>query len=104
MAQLMTLTNELLFLVFIAAPTIQIATRLSVNRRLRNVWLNDNDRISTAILRPEIPAYEDAVALAMTEARFLSPASSNSAPDNQRPPPYLWLPRLLRNAELASCA
>jgi hypothetical protein len=104
MAQLMTLSNELLFLVFIAAPTIQMAARLSVNRRLRNVWLNNNDRIITAILKPEIPAYEDAAALAMTEACFLSPVSSDSAPDNPRPPPYLWLPRLLRNAELASYA
>lgn len=99
MAGIMTLPNDLLILVFIASPTVQDAGRLAgVNRKLYDVWLGHSTYIVRHILQSGIPAYEDAIALAMTEAHFLPPAPSG--PSN--PLPGLWIPRLLRNADFAS--
>ena len=105
MILLTSLPNELLLVVFGATPTIQTAVRLScVNRRLRSIWLNNSDQIIAKNLQFEIPSYEDAIALAVDEARFSRSASSVTWLDNRRPPPHLLLPPLLRNAQLASSA
>jgi len=105
MALLFTLSTELLILIFTACSSIKTAVHLSgVSRRLHDVWCDNEYLIITTNLKPEIPAFEDAADLAVTEARCLHPAWNNSRPERPRPPPYLWLPSLLRNAEYASIA
>jgi len=105
MASLLRLSNELLLLIFTVCPFIQTAVRLSgVSRRLHDIWCNNEEQIITAILEPDIPAFKDTVDLAVTEARCLHPALSSLRPGSLRPPPYLWLRSLLRNAEFASIA
>lgn len=66
----------------------------SVSRRLFAIWLRSTIYIVRTIRRPELPAYDDAVTLAMTKAPLSLEGSHLT--------PRLWLPRLLRNANLAS--
>lgn len=89
MAALTALPNELLLLVFTSCPSISAAVRLSeVNKSLRSVWLENIDHIAREVLKPEIPDFDDALALAKYEC-------GEGATISQ------YLPQLLRNAEWA---
>jgi len=68
MANLLSLSAELLVLIFSSSPSIQTAALLSsTNQRLRAVWLEHGDIIIASILEPQTPAYNDAVELAILE-------------------------------------
>lgn len=99
MANLLSLSNELLIAIYTASPTIQSAALLSTaNRRLRAVWIEHSKPIIASILQPQIPDYEDAVDLAILEETWINARPNNPASLHE------CLPRLLRNADLASLA
>lgn len=105
MVQLASLPNEIPVLIYSFTPTIQAAVQLScVSHKLHDVWVAASDRIIAAILEPSIPAYKNAAALAVNEARLSLLTSSDAAQEKVRLYPSLWVPRLLRNAKLANSA
>ena len=68
MAKLLDLSNELLIAVLAASPDILTALSLSgANWRLRGIWLEHADIIIEGIIRPNIPAYNDALVLVKGE-------------------------------------
>lgn len=71
----------------------------SVNKQLRAVWLQHTDQIVEGIIKSTIPAAEQAIDFAMTETRL-----RNSLSNDERPLLRLWLPNLMRNAELYASA
>jgi len=100
MPGLFSLSNELLIQIFAACPTVQTAMQLSrVNKQLRSVWLQHMDVIVKSIIEATIPAADIAIEFSMLETRL-----RNSLDDNEQPPPSLWLPNLMRNAELCASA
>ena len=116
MPGLLSLSNELLIGIYSAAPTLESAVSLSdTNRRLRAVWLEHSNHLIASILSVTIPAYEDALYLAVKEETWASSGSSDtqSAQYRIRPaspttpttvPARLCLRRLMQNANLASSA
>lgn len=100
MANLLSLSTELLVLIYSSSPTIEIAALLSsTNQRLRAVWLEHGGIIIANILEPQIPASKDAVELAILEGTW----THNTHPVNPIPL-RLCLSRLLHNADLALSA
>ncbi|GAB7322838.1 hypothetical protein MBLNU13_g05403t1 [Cladosporium sp. NU13] len=100
MANLPSLSTELLVLTYSSSPTIQTAALLSrISQRFRAVWLENSDQIIANILEPRILAYKDAAELAILEETW----SDNSHQVDQIPI-RLCLHRLLHNADLASSA
>lgn len=100
MANLLSLSAELLVLIFSSSPTIQAATLFSsTSQRLRAVWLEHGDIIIASILKPKTPAYKDAVELAILEETW----TSDVRPVNPIPI-RSCLSRLLHNVDLASSA
>jgi hypothetical protein len=100
MLELLSLSNELLIHIFAACPTVQTAMQLSsVNKQLRSIWLQRTDQIVKGIIKSTIPAADIAIDFALTETRL-----RNSLSDNEQPPLRLWLPNLMRNAELCASA
>jgi hypothetical protein len=100
MANLLSLSVELLVLIYSSSATIQTAALFSgTNQRLRAVWLEHGDIIIASILEPQTPAYKDAVGLAILEETW----THDTHPANSIPV-RLCLSRLLRNADLASSA
>lgn len=100
MANLLSLSAELLVLINSSSPTIETVAILSgTSQRLRDVWLEHGDVIIAKILEPQIPAYKDAVDLATLEETW----ANNTRPVNPIPV-RLCLYRLLHNADLASSA
>lgn len=96
MSGLLTLSPELLVQVFTASETIRDALRLSATtRHLRAVWLEHSVQIIEGVLKPSIPAYDEAVALTVLETRV------QSSPEHD-PTLRLCLPALLRNADLCA--
>ena len=106
MSSITTLLNELLISIFLASPTAHDALRLSgTNRLFRAIFLDHETLIVECILRPQIPAFDDAAALAIAETTFLDIKGPTSlSPDGPLLPLRCCIPRLLRNAELASSA
>lgn len=99
-AGLLSLSNELLIQIFTACPTVQTAMRLSsVSKRLRAVWLQHTDQIVEDIIKSTSPAAEQAIDCAMTETRL-----RNSLGADGRPSLRLWLPNLMRDADLCASA
>lgn len=100
MANLLSLSNELLIAIDSSSHAIQSAALLSAtSRRLHAIWLEHSDHIITSILKPHIPDYEDAVDLAVLENTW-----TNDIPSSNPTPVSRCLPRLLWNADLASRA
>jgi hypothetical protein len=100
MPGLLSLSNELLIQIFAACPTVQTAMQLSrVNKQLRSIWLQHTDLIVKDIIKSTIPAADLAIDFAITETRL-----RNSLGDDNHPPLSLWLPNLLRNADLCASA
>jgi len=103
---ILSLSNELLVGIFLASPTVHDALRLSGTiRLLHDIFIEHETLIMEGILRPQIPAFDDAAALAVTETSFLDIKGPTSlSPDGPLLPLRYCIPRLLRNAELASSA
>jgi hypothetical protein len=102
MTTLLSLPNELIIHIYTHAPTLQAAACLSaVNRRLRSVWLENTNQIAEPILRRQIPAYDEAVDVAILEAEIYD---SPHSPAKNDYPLHLYVNRLLNNASLASSA
>ena len=103
---ILSLSNELLISIFIASPTVHDALRLSGTSRLfRAIFLEYETLIMEGILRPQIFGFEDAPALAIAETSFLDiKGPTGLSPDGPQLPLRFCIPRLLRNAELASSA
>jgi hypothetical protein len=102
MTTLLSLPNELIIHIYTHAPTLQAAGCLSaVNRRLRSVWLENTNLIAETILRRQIPAYDEAVDVAILEAEIYD---SPHSPAKNDYPLHLYVNRLLNNASLASSA
>lgn len=71
MSHLLILSPELLKQIFSASDTVQDALSLAATSQyLRAVWLEHSDLIIEDILKPSIPAYAEAVSLAITETRL----------------------------------
>lgn len=103
MAALLSLPNELILDIYTSMPDLESAARLSsVNKRLRNIWLENDNQIADAILRPQIPDYEDAVELAILEETVGNDAQLSHV--KGQIPTRFYLRRLLTNANLASSA
>jgi hypothetical protein len=103
MAKLLSLPNEMLICIY-TNSTIESAVSLSsVNRRLHSIWLKHADHIAEIILRRQIPAYRDAVDLAISEEPLID-KTQLALPAINQAPVRLYLSRLLRNAGLASSA
>jgi hypothetical protein len=104
MTGLLSLSNELLIQVFASSLTIETAVCISgTHSRLRSIWLGHTSQIVTGILKPQIPAYDTAVDLAILEETLCSDAQLSSLPTKHHPV-RLCLRRLLYNADLASSA
>jgi hypothetical protein len=100
MLELLSLSNELLIHIFAACPSVQTAMQFSsVNKQLRSIWLQHTDQIVKGIIKSTIPAADIAIDFALTETRL-----RNSLSDDEQPPLRLWLPNLMRNAELCASA
>jgi hypothetical protein len=100
MVGLHSLSNELLIQIFHSCPTIQSAMSLSkVDKTLHAIWLTYNSRVTKDVLRQQIPAYEDAVDLAILEQFWIT---SNTQPVSA--PFSKTTTQLLHNAELATNA
>lgn len=104
MAKLLSLPNEMLVCIYTYSSTIESAVSLSsVNTRLRSVWLKHADHIAEIVLRRQIPAYQDAVDLAILE-EHLTDQTQFALPATGLVSVGLYLSRLLHNADLASSA
>lgn len=100
MPGLFSLSNELLIQIFTACPAVQTAMQLSrVNKQLRSIWLQHTDMIVKGIIEATIPAADIAIEFSILETRL-----RNSLGDDEQPPLSLWLPNLMRNAELCASA
>lgn len=97
MAKLTSLPRELLISLLEASPTVQDAARFSaVSKKTRAVWMSFGNQIANTILTPRVPAYEEAVKLAVAQTRFVDPSQMTS------PAVWLWIPTLLQTHSLAS--
>lgn len=108
---MLSLSNELLLALFAACPDIRTALSLaSADRRLRGIWLEHSDIIIEELLRPTIPAYDEAVRLARGELRLeqlnFDKADQTEQQNTHTPdfPVRACLPKLSRNAELCASA
>lgn len=101
MSQLLQLPTELLIQIFSASDRILDALHLSgTNRLLNGVWLEHSEPIIQGILESSLPAYHEAVQLAILETRLELGESSIDYPPTLRS----CLPTLLRNADLCASA
>lgn len=99
MPHLIDLPAELLIQIFAASDAILDALHLSATNRLLNaVWLEHSKPIIESILKPTLPAYDEAVQLAYTEVQLESTESSIDSSPSLRE----CLPTLLRNADLCA--
>jgi hypothetical protein len=105
MPGILSLSNELIISIFLASPTVHDALRLSGTSRLfRAIFIEHETLIMEGILRSQIPAYDDASTLAITETRLLDKEVLTNLSSDGHLPLRFCIPRLLRNAELASSA
>lgn len=111
MSGLSSLPVELLVHIFESATRLRDAAALSeADKRLHDIWNERNDQIVAAVLQCQIPAFEDALGLALAEASIEALPPSN--PDTIDAILYITgkLPlrthvrRLLENAQLADSA
>jgi hypothetical protein len=91
MAGLMALPTELLIYICECSDLKTVQRLSTTSRRFRAIWLNNSSRISDSVLKPTLPAYDDAVALAKLEA---NPGGHSTPVD--------WLPILMRHIKRAT--
>jgi len=104
MAALLALPNELIMWIYAKCPTVQDAASLSAaNKQLHSIWLDKADHIAGAILRPQVPAYEAAVELAILEEVWID-GNTQLSSTTGRPSIQLYFKRLLHIADCASNA
>lgn len=103
---LLSLPTELIVQVFTSCPTVQTATRLSsVNKEMHAIWIKHTHQILEDIIRPQIPAYEDATEIAKLQNSLLSteqPTDATKVSSVNEAPAVRHFHLLLRNATLAS--
>lgn len=119
MAGLTSLPHEIVILIYASCPDIPTAIRLSaVDQVRRLIWLDNCERIIKTILGSGIPAFDEALDLAKIGTQVLDTRATTPAPtsnksvesqndaeaDHLRRQSHLWLPRLLRDLEMASRA
>ena len=105
MPGILSLSNELIISTFIASPTVHDALRLSGTSRLfRAIFIEHETVVMEGVLRPQIPAYDDASTLAIIETRLLDKQVLTNLSSDGHLPLRFCIPRLLRNAELAFSA
>jgi hypothetical protein len=105
MPGILSLPNELIINIFLASPAVHDALRLSgASRLFRAIFIEHEILIVEGILRPQIPAFDDASTLAVTETRLLDKEVLTNLSSNGHLPLRFCILRLLRNAELASSA
>lgn len=98
MTDLLVLPTELLVRILAASDSIPDAMHFSAaNRRLRDIWMEHTTSIIEAVLRASIPAYEEALDLAVTETQL-------QCSMQEKPSIRQYLPALLRNADLCASA
>lgn len=98
MYTLLTVSPELLKQIFSASDTVQDALNFAASSQyLRAVWLEHSDLIIEDILKPLIPAYAEAINLAITETRL-------SLSLEVDPPLRSCLGPLVLNADLCASA
>lgn len=98
MSSLLTLSPEILKQIFSASDTVQDALNAATTSQyLRAVWLEHSDLIIEDILKPLIPAYAEAINLAITETRLSLSLEAD-------PPLRNCLGRLLHNVDLCASA
>lgn len=111
MAALLSLPNEVLINILIAAPSTRALLRLSgTNRRMRSIWLEHSHHIIVSAYKTEIPHIEKAIDLTLAEVQCGEVSIPHAKKDHiaaaesiRVPSPLgLCLPRVLRNAGLAS--
>lgn len=101
MAPVISLTDELISRIFNSAVDLQSAVSLSTaNRKLNRIWRQGTERFAEDIISTTIPAYGQAIDLAVAEQRL----EGNSTSTNERPSVQYYAHRLLRNHELAMSA
>jgi hypothetical protein len=97
MTTLLSLPNEILIDILIAAPTTRTLLSLTnVNRRMRSIWLEHSQHIIVSAYRTKIPHIKEAIALTLVEAQYGELLTLGG-----RPALHLYLPRVLCNAGLA---
>lgn len=108
MASLLSLPNELLVDVFAACPDIDPAIGLAdTSQHLRAIWGMYAATFIEGILQRSIPAYTEAVTLAVAEHQHSATGKGTAtASSTDLPSPKLeqLLPILKRNAELCAMA
>ena len=103
MVDLLSLPNELILQTYTKIADVNDAVCLSsANKRLRLVWLENENQIADAILRQQIPSYEDAVELAILEETFMNNRQISRV--KGQIPIRFYIRRLLHIASLASGA
>jgi hypothetical protein len=106
MTILLDLPTELIIQVFTSSSTVWTATCLSgANKELRSIWLKHSHQILKGIIRPQVPAYEDAVDLANLRISYRSkkpPKKAAQARPTYHPPAVLYFWSLLIDASRAS--
>lgn len=101
MAPVISLTDELISRIFNSAVDLQSAVSLSTaNRKLNRIWRQGTERFAEDIISTTIPAYGQAIDLAVAEQRL----EGNSTSTNERPSVQYYAHRLLRNHKLAMSA
>jgi hypothetical protein len=102
MAGLLSLPNELIVNIY-TYTTLQTAACLSAaSKRLHFIWLENTEHIVDSVIR-QIPAWEDAVELALLEETW-SESDPLPVPTGPKPPVQLYGRILLRLALWASVA
>lgn len=102
---ILSLSNELIINVFLTSPMVYNALRFSgANQLFRDIFIEHETLIIERVLHRQIPAYDDATALAITETRLLDNEMLTNLSPRGRLPLRFCIPGLLRNAELASSA
>jgi hypothetical protein len=98
MTTLLSLPTEILINILVAAPNTRTLLYLSnVSRRLRSIWLDHTQHIVASAYKNKIPDIEEVIALTLVEVQC------GEVPLLQDSPAFhLCLPRVLRNAGLAT--
>ena len=103
MATLLSLPNEMLICIYTNSIIESAVSLSSVNRRLHSIWAKHADHVAEIILRRQIPAYQDAVDLAILEETLID-KTQLALPTMNQVSVRLYLSRLVHNASFASSA
>lgn len=106
MTDLLSLLTELIVHILASCPDIRTTTcPASANKELHAIWLKHTYQILESIVRPQLPAYEDATEVAKLQNSLLDKEQSTGATQVsplKETPAVRHFNLLLRNATLAS--